>query len=409
MIRNGTVVFLGWDSNTIRYHQGLYSVPAGGGPVTKIADYNTPDPSGGIFQRLDEGAKPTGSFWTDSGKVVFQGASPADSGGLYSANVDGSGLALVADLNHPYKLTNDQVIYFSNPTLTGNTIVMFGADGFDPVSGYNGIYTTTIGAGGSGYKEIFNSNTQLPGNPDSRFHTRILTPILATDGNLVAFTADDTNLEPRFKGLYTIPIGGGAITKIVDRTTALPGLGQIDILNSATSIAIDKGQILFRAQDVTPGFPGNNGLFLYSNGAFQRILGTNDILDGHKVFGVFDVGANAISNGRFVFAVDFGPGYGMSVYLATPAPTPNTVTAVKNPGSYATDSIAPGEIIYLEGSIIGPPVLTGCNLMRPAVSIHAWEPPGCWSTASKRRLYTCATTLEARSSRLKFRATIQPR
>jgi hypothetical protein len=54
LVKNGTVVFLAYDSKTTRPSQGLFSVPADGGAVRRIANYNTDSPNGWLCTQFDE-------------------------------------------------------------------------------------------------------------------------------------------------------------------------------------------------------------------------------------------------------------------------------------------------------------------------------------------------------------------
>src|SRR5207302_5909611 len=71
ILRNGTAIFVGRDSNPNRTSNagGLYAVPVAGGAITRLADYNTADPSGGTFAAINANSKPVGAFSFD-GKTV---------------------------------------------------------------------------------------------------------------------------------------------------------------------------------------------------------------------------------------------------------------------------------------------------------------------------------------------------
>ena len=92
VLSNGTVVFAGRDSASSGYTGGLYSVPAGGGAITRIANRNVVAPGGGNF---DGGLQ---YFSVANGKVAFNGVSNGGSLlGVYTANTNGTSLTAVAD------------------------------------------------------------------------------------------------------------------------------------------------------------------------------------------------------------------------------------------------------------------------------------------------------------------------
>jgi hypothetical protein len=77
--------------------------------------------------------------------------------------------------------------------------------------------------------EVANSDTPLPGNPNSRAHTRFNLGF-ALEGSTVAFIADDTNST--YRGIFTVPAGGGSITRVVAPGAALPGIAEINTISS---------------------------------------------------------------------------------------------------------------------------------------------------------------------------------
>ena len=353
-VRNGIVVFVARDTTTGPNRQGLYSVgAAGGGPITKIADYNTADPSGGTFTVFDSYAKQVGAFSFDGTTVAFSANGSGVTLGVYSAKPDGSSLGLVADNLHPYTAQNNKVAAFNDPAISGSNVVMIGTDGLDPSTGYNGVYLGMAGGNGS-LTELLNSKQQLPGNPNSGFHTRFDAPVLASDGTLVALRADDSN-SAGFFGLYSTDLTSHTINKIADVNSALPGLGKLNAIGNG-GIAVSQGSVLFMAADNS----GSSGLYLWKNGMATRIIGTGDRLDGQTVQGLADPGPAALYGSGFAFNVDFGRG--RALYVATPSSNAMTLASVANSASYGTSSIAPGEIVTLFGAGLGPPALTGFQL-----------------------------------------------
>jgi uncharacterized protein (TIGR03437 family) len=356
LVRKGTVIFVAhYISGALL--QGLFAVPAAGGAVVKIADYSTADPTGGKFNRLGAFGSQAGGFSFDGATVVFTGQGNTSTSGAYSAPPDGTSLALVADTAHPFTGGGVSVGNFSTPTVTGSNVLLYGTDGTDPATGYNGLYLAMIGGSGTP-TELVNSKQPLPGDTTANFHTRFDAPVVALDGMLAVFRADDPNAGVGvLYGLYTADIASRAIGKIADVNSTLPGLGKL--LNIATSgVAASQGSVLFKAGDTA----GVNALYLWSGGSASRIVGRGDTLDGQLVVNVQDPGNGSLSGQGFAFNADFGSVLTESLYVAVPASTVTKLAAVMNSASYTSASIAPGEVVTLFGTGMGPAALTAYQL-----------------------------------------------
>ncbi len=236
----GTVVFAGRDSASSGYTGGLYSVPAVGGAITRIVNRDVAIPGGG-----GNFAGGLQYFDVSAGKAAFYGVGGSTSG-IYSANTNGTALSAIADTMHP---AHPEFIFpignFNFPSISGSTVAFYGNGVFDPSTGYNALYTSPA-TGGFAYGEPANSGQALPGDPTVAFHTRFGRPFL--DGSTIFFRADDTNTNPNHNGIYSVPLAGGALSKIVDVNDTLPGLTGIDRSNSFTLYSADAGLVAF-----TPG------------------------------------------------------------------------------------------------------------------------------------------------------------
>jgi hypothetical protein len=68
-------------------------------------------------------------------------------------------------------------------------------------------------------------------------------------------------------GLYTVPVGGGTIYRVVDYTMALPGYGgsfcflNSDLNNGVLGASLDHGKIVFSAQARGSGLSANDGIW----------------------------------------------------------------------------------------------------------------------------------------------------
>lgn len=377
ILRNGIVTFLARDSKALPSNQGLYQIPVTGGPVTRVVNYNSTDPSGGTFRIFDTASKPSGAFTADQ-KIAFNGNNDANLFGVYTANRDGSGIARIADVPNPVKPNSGApVSIFYNPWIDGNTVLFFGQTVFDPSTGFNALYTSPatgptgkLADGSPNYVEVVNSDSVLPGNPNSRGHTRI-SGGYALEGSTVAFIADDSN--GTYKGIFTVPASGGTITRVVAQGVTLPGVDEVSAVASYATFSLNQGRILFRVRGAKAG-ERVDGLYLWQSGTITKILTTGDVLDGRKVSEIFDVGTYGLSGNRMVFVLSL-VGYGGAIYVAQPADPAIQVSAVANAANYSTKAISPGEITTVFGTGLGPANLTGfqldANSMVPAALANA--------------------------------------
>jgi len=116
LARAGVVLFVGRDAGAPGLSGGLYTVPVTGGRITRVADYNTANPSGGVFTVVDSFSRTHGIFSIDGGRVAFQGRNAAGVTGIYTANVDGSGLARLAHSLSPFRVGNYDVTCSVDPS-----------------------------------------------------------------------------------------------------------------------------------------------------------------------------------------------------------------------------------------------------------------------------------------------------
>lgn len=353
LIKNGTVAFPAWDSSGMRYSQGFYAVPVAGGTVTRAVNYLTPSPTGGTFRQFDESARPWGGFSLDAGRIAFAAANQQGTMGIYTATVDGSSVTRVMDSANPFPPTtgSPELIRIGfNPAISGSTVAFIGTNGFDPSTGYHGIYTS--GINGGSYSERFNSRVRLPGSTATPYQSRIVTPI-QMEGNTIVFSADDSFSNSTFRGIYMLR--GSELIRVVDHTTPLPGLGRLLLQSSFNSFSLNNGRVLFRAQDVSEGAI-NAAIYLWDNGTITRVVGRGDTIDGETVQTVFDLSPGALNGDRAGVLLDMG--FRAVVYVGSPA-TGNrpSVTGIQNSSSYNSNVLAPGSVVTIYGNSFGPGAL----------------------------------------------------
>jgi uncharacterized protein (TIGR03437 family) len=359
LVSGGTVVFLAHDSRTQGRSQGLYSVPVTGGPIRLIANYNTRVPGGGQISYIDEGFRaPFGAFGVNAGKVVFSATLVDGNLGVYTANLDGSDLRLIADRNVQFPVGPVfDVVVWQNPWIWRGNVALYGQTIQDPSLGFNGIFTSPA-AGGGVPTPVFRSTQNLPGNSNANFHTRVRAPTLQMDDSVIAFSADDFNIPTprRLRGLYTITRDGGAVRRIADINSTLPGIGQL-VSDSFDSFSLNGGRIAFRAAGgPKEGLPsGEQGMFLWQEGAISRVITAGERPDGpggRVLFRIGPIGPQAMAGSRIVFLADYGLS-GAGIYLATPASSTRLIS-VQNGASYTSNVVSPGGIVTLYGEDLGP-------------------------------------------------------
>jgi uncharacterized protein (TIGR03437 family) len=372
IVRNGTAVFTGMDSAG----NGLYSVAATGGAVKRIVNYNTALPNGGRIGAPGHGVYAFGV--NDNGSVVFtsevsgnaaDGTALADS--VYTAGLDGSSLTVIADEDHlftnplqPAGAINSCVMNFGTVAIGNNSVVFAGAGSSFwgiyslPVSGPAQGVTPVGSACGSGPKGplVIGSGTTLPGDPASK-------PISAwdfiqTDGPNVYFHGMDGNipccssLGGGWSGIFSVPLGGGAATKIVEVGDTLPVIGKVTV--TSTMFSVDNGGVVFIAANESI-VPTQRGIFLYQNGQISKVFASGDSLNGGVLTqnGALEIWPQCYKNGKIAF------GWLGGIYVATPAAAsgaPSILTGGVGPlYGVPSSSIQPGTF----ASIYGANLITG--------------------------------------------------
>lgn len=373
IVRNGIAVFAGNDPAGDGGN-GLYSVPAAGGAVKRIVDYNTALPNGG---RIGAPGHPVYAFGVnDAGSVVFtsevsgnaaDGTALANS--VYTAGLDGSNLALIADEDHlfinplqaPGRI-NSCVMNFGTVAIGGNSVVFAGAG-----SSFWGIYSLPIGGPAQGVSPtacgsgpagplVVGSGTPLPGDPASK-------PIPAwdfiqTDGQTVYFHGMDGNIpccslqNGGWSGIFSVPLGGGAVSKIVEVGDTLPGIGKVTV--TSTMFSVDNGGVVFIASNENV-VPTQRGIFLYQNGQISKVFVSGDSLNGGVLTpnGNLEVWPQCYKSGKIAF------GWLGGIFVAMPSTSgggPAILTGGIGP-LYGVPSggIQPGSFV----SIYGTNLITG--------------------------------------------------
>jgi uncharacterized protein (TIGR03437 family) len=365
IVRNGTAVFTASDATG----NGLYSVPAAGGPIQRIVNYNVTLPNGGVFGMAGHAVYAFGV--NDTGTVVIAGlpsGTAADMTALgdsvYTASSDGSNLALIADEDHlfinslqPPGKNNSCVENFGTVGIGGNSVFYAGAG-----SGSYWIYSLPVGGPAQGVTPtgcitgpagpiVINSATSLPGDPAAK-------PVsgwdfIQSDGKNVYFHGFDSNIPccsstgQGWGGIFSVPAtAGGAstsVTKIVANGDTLPSIGTVT--NIGTMFSVDNGGVVFIAlnENVTPT---QRGIFLYQGGQIYKVFASGDSLNGGVLTpnGNLEVWPQSYKNGVIAF------GWGGGIYSATQAGAPTILTGGVVPLYSSATTIQPGSWISVYGS-----------------------------------------------------------
>lgn len=354
--RNGTAAFLANDSAG----NGLYSVPVGGGAVTRIDNYNVTLPNGGI---LGAPGHPVYAFGVnDNGSVMFWGdaaGNAADgtplSSSIYTANVDGSNLALIADEDHLFTDTNQPpsntlnacMSNFGAAAIGGNSVVFVGSGGLNfwsiyavPVGGpAQGVAASVCGTGPAG-PLVADSADLFPGDPNTGKQIPDY-GFLQTDGqNVYAYGCDwnlncGSTLNKGWTGIFSVPLSGGAFTKIVAGGDTLPVIGTATQIQSEFSV--DNGGVVFVAMNQATS---QQGIYLYNAGKITKVFADGDTLDGATLsgLGTLEVWGESYKNGKIAFVWNGG------VFVASPS----TLASASAAGGVPT--LAPGSLATAYGT-----------------------------------------------------------
>jgi hypothetical protein len=198
MVSGSTVVFFGQHTNGLPT-LGIYSAPAAGGAITKVADNGSAIPNGtGTFTDI--------AFATVSGtNVAFYGSRLGNNQeGIYAGTTTGGALTRVADRNTPIPNGTGTFAGFGTTPAISGTLVAFQGQSS---AGQHGIYTGTTGGGP--LTRIADTSTHIPGGVGNFGD---FNPNPGVSGSLVAFlgTGSGTQL-----GIYYEDTSGGAVAKLI--------------------------------------------------------------------------------------------------------------------------------------------------------------------------------------------------
>jgi hypothetical protein len=297
---NGRVIFFARDATTNGF--GLYSVPAAGGTVTRVANYLTTDPSN---TNRFTGVNAFDAFSFDGNRVAFD-----PSGVVYSANPDGSDLTVV--ISPTLGLDSGGAFSYGLPaesfSISGNNVSAVMGNGFDFSRGINAIFTGPFTGFQSDpppmapFPPPHPSNVayseQLPGNTDANFHTEIGGVVL--DGDTIFFSGQDS--MGVYAGLFSASAtvatsGGGPITYLFDYISS--GMMSYNF----NEFSVDNGVLAF---DGYSAAGVHNYYAIQNGGVFPITTFPNTCCLGR-------LNLHAFSGGRVVF---FNNAFGQGIMIA---------------------------------------------------------------------------------------------
>jgi uncharacterized protein (TIGR03437 family) len=365
IVRNGTVVFYGIDSAG----QGIYTVPATGGALRRIFNYNNTLPNG---YRTGMG----GNFMyalglSDSGVVAFTGnTNGPPSASVYTVRLDGSNLNLIADDLHRFRnplqpaggLNNCPANFGGAVAIENGQVVFIGHNGgahwgiyaqqeSSPAQGNdaNGCGTGTVGP------LVTGSGTRLPGDPFPGNQVPDY-DFVQTDGTTVFFHGSDwqlgccSSVGGGFGGIWSVPLTGGTPTKVVANGDILPVIGKVTTV--VTQFSVDAGGVVFIAGNESV-VPVKRGVFLYSRGQITKVFADGDSLNGSTLTtnGNLEIWPQCYKNGKIAFA--WAGGVFVATSNAPTAPPSIRSGGVVSASAYGTQGgVAPGSWIEIFGSNI---------------------------------------------------------
>jgi hypothetical protein len=331
LVSGSWVVFLGYTAGG----NGFYSVPLTGGSVHVIADQNTVLPGLGAPSLNYNFGDYTGDLPAADGQnfVFYASTDGGASSGVFIAQLNGTGLAVLADSNSPVDPTGvpcgSPTYEFSQPRVAGSNVALVGSLEWLFVTTLTGFPSepTCAPEGYVVYPSTVAYNTALPGEPST----------VGFDGSYIAI-GDVGNAYTEYfeasgdgsSGLFLVNSSG--ITPIVNTTQSLPGVGPPYAPEGGTQgIGVDNGTLAFSLNGEYGSATQNAGLFSYNGSSITRIAvgssaGTADILGGFQgTDWAPPIGPNSISDGRVVFS--FGNPGGTGIFMASPATCAADVTS----------------------------------------------------------------------------------
>lgn len=294
-IAGDTIAFFGFDKNG---SVGVYTVPAKGGAVRRIANTNTVAPDGARFTELRYAS-------LNGRSVAFWGRTSKHFTGIYSAAVGGGAIRTVInddtalDARTPSGVLEDYFDIYGRVAF-GRQTPVFGAGGlFDPSTGANAIFRAS-----GGFVDIADNMTPLPGGKRDT-HVRINSFSAAVGSSAVAFLADEPNTG--YLGLFKVRNRNAAEAFVTNKRT-VPNTSVK--FGNFLGYGYDASGLAFTATYTRGGV--NNQSVYFTAGPGKAIVRVANGTDYYLP----QVGDRGVSRGRIVFYETTA--YAETFYVATP-------------------------------------------------------------------------------------------
>jgi hypothetical protein len=201
------------------------------------------------------------------------------------------------------------------PNISGGNVVFGGTNG----AFYTGLFLAT---GFAAPSVVATTNTAIP-NGTGNF--TIFGTVPDISGANVAFYGEGSSSQA---GIYRSV--GGVLSRVADRTTAVPGATGTFNSFTLTDLAISGDRVAFRGT----GTSGVNGIYTDLGGSLTKVIATGDSFDGKTVNAV-NIGQFSFDGNNIAVVVGFTNGTG-GVYTFTPVPEPTGLLALGVVGLLAT-------------------------------------------------------------------------
>lgn len=274
-IHGNTVVLVGEDCYSCDTGLGIYTVPVGGGPRTRLVDVNTLRPG----SATDHFGRFSRDFHANNSRVVFSNGQQ-----VYSVPLAGGSPTYVTD---PSCQAFDHACLSSLPTVDSSDrrVLMKGCSIFDNCD----VHEFTVGGAGP-YVDASSADHPpgtLGGYRFDSFHASFDLLVLdqTSDHRFVVFKGEGTATnKPRVAGVYSR--GPAGFFRLVDSTIPVPGgTGTFTIAGftdpSGYSLGAANGIVIFRGVDAA----GKLGIYAVraTGGTITKIIAQGDPISGHTV------------------------------------------------------------------------------------------------------------------------------
>jgi RNA polymerase sigma factor (sigma-70 family) len=290
-------------------YQGVFA-GSSNATLVRVVDTNTLIPGGtGNYLAMPQN---TGSIYTSDSTVAFNGVGDNNQNGIYIGTITGGPLVMIANTFATIPNTNNTFTGFSYLSVTGNTVAFRGQAG-NGAGVPGGVYTSPITGGP--LTVMADVQTPVPNGSGATFTGF---GFLSSFNSKVSFYA----LYNGGGGIYVGSVSGGSLMTIVDSNTPIPG-GTGNFTTLAPN-SIGETTVAF----LGGGSGGQKGIYSapIGGGPITKIIAIGDTLDGKTVSNL-DFGKQGNDTSHYAFTAIFTDG-SSGIYVFTPVPEPTGLLPV---------------------------------------------------------------------------------